>query len=248
MPVLAYEDAVPAALIYTHHFGLSVLPIGEDKKPVYKWKHLQDRQPTFDEILSWPKDGFNIAVITGRISGGLVIVDCESREDAEWFWKTQGQSPSVVETKRGFHFYFRSDCEVRNAQKCFNRYDVRGEGGYALAPPSMHSNGIYSWRHPLVPIANLPAFQPAWREEKHTHSFDDRKINDGAAYIAKIEAIEGEGGDHNTYRAALALRDSGLSEGEALYVLLQWNRTNAKPPWEVRDLLHKIKCAFGEKP
>jgi hypothetical protein len=243
---MSYQQACSAAIIYTTHFGVSVLPIGNDKRPLIKWKEYQDRKPTFEEILSWPKEGFNLAVITGRISGGLVIVDCESREDAAWFWQEKGRSPSIVKTRRGFHLYFQSSCEVRNAQKCFGRYDVRGEGGYALAPPSAHAEGNYSWSKRLVPIDELPPFQPTWREESPSRTLDERRITDGGRYIDKIEAVEGDGGDANTFRAALALRDSGLSEGEALYVLLGWNRTNAKPPWSAKELLHKICCAYGE--
>jgi hypothetical protein len=248
MPVMPYAEACCAAISYVHWLGLSVLPIGENKKPPIKWKGLQEQHPTFEEILSWPKDGFNLAVITGRISGGLVIVDCDSGDDAKWFWKEKGQSPVVVKTKRGFHFYFQSACEVRNAHKCFGKHDVRGEGGYALIPPSRHSEGQYEWHRgkKLASVAQLPAFHPSWRPESDGYSFDDRKITDGAAYIACIEAVEGSGGDKDTYRAAMALRDSGLSESEALYVLLEWNRTNAKPPWGAKELLHKVCCAFKE--
>ena len=243
MAVMPYETAVGFALTYVNWFGLSVVPIGDNKKPVVKWKEFQYRQPTFDEILSWPKEGFNLAVVTGQISGGLVIVDCESKEDATWFWKNKGESTVVVQTKRGFHFYFQSSCEVRNAQKCFDRYDVRGEGGYALIPPSVHSDGAYFWKKRLSDVLLLPPFHPTWRPEP-VCSYDERKIHDGAAYISRILAVEGQGGDADTFRAACALKDAGLSEGEAMYVLMEWNKTNACPPWQPKDLLHKIRCAY----
>lgn len=250
MPVMPYAEACMAAFYAVHQYGLSVIPIGENKKPTILWKDLQDRRPTFDEILSWPAKGFNVGVITGRISGGLVIVDCESGENAKWFWENRGQSPVVVKTKRGYHFYFQTDCEVRNAVHCFDdRYDIRGEGGFALLPPSRHAAGQYDWHKgkKLLAVADLPPFHPSWRPESEGYSFDERKITDGAAYIAKIDAVEGQGGDRDTYRAALALRDSGLSESEALYVLLDWNRVHAQPPWTAKELLHKVCCAYREQ-
>jgi hypothetical protein len=246
MPIMPYAEACMAAATYVHWFGLSVLPIGEEKKPLVRWKPYQDRHPTLDEILSWPQEGFNLAVVTGRVSGGLAIVDCESAEDAKWFWKEKGQSPTIVKTRRGFHFYFQSAAEVRNGQRCFERYDVRGEGGYALIPPSCHAEGRYEWKRPLVAISTLPAFHPTWRPETTPYAASERKITDGAAYISKIEAVEGQGGHTSTFKAALALRDSGLSEGEALYVLLEWNKTNAHPPWGQKELLHKIRDAYKE--
>lgn len=245
MDVIPYHEAVMCAAAYVHWFGLSVIPIGAAKKPSIKWKMFQERHPTMEEILSWPKEGFNLAVVTGEVSGGLVIVDCESREDAEWFWTQKSQTNTIVQTKRGFHFYFRSSDEVRNAQRCFDRYDVRGEGGYALIPPSRHYDGQYAWRKRIVDVALLPEFNREWRPDPPVHSYDERRITDGKAYIAKIEAIEGEGGDSATYRAAIALRDSGLSEGEAMYCMMEWNTTNARPPWTPRELLHKVVCAYN---
>ena len=44
--------------------------------------------------------------------------------------------------------YFRSDAEVRNRAGIIDGVDVRGEGGYVVAPPSIHSNGNrYEWEY-----------------------------------------------------------------------------------------------------
>ncbi len=67
-------------------------------------------------------------------------------------------------------------------------------------------------------------------------------------------AVEGNGGDHDTYRAAcVAVRGFNLSDSDALEVLERWNR-KCSPPWEARDLVNKVKHArlygkgsFGSK-
>lgn len=225
--------------------GLSVMPIGEDKIPAIKWRDLQERLPTEEELLSWPRH--NLGIITGSISG-IVVVDCESREDAEWFHRERGQSDVMVKTKRGFHFYFsHPGGRVGNAQRVEGRYDIRGDGGYVMAPPSVHSDGSYSWVRDQVGMVGqcLPNFDPAWSPPPADDFQSDKKIRDGVAYISKIKAISGQGGHDDTYRAAKTLHESGLSEGEALLAMLDWNETNADPQWSRRELLHKIKSAFG---
>jgi hypothetical protein len=32
---------------------------------------------------------------------------------------------------------------------------------------------------------------------------------------------------------------------EAIAAIVAWNQTNADPPWEVRDLIHKVKDCYG---
>ena len=72
----------------------------------------------------------------------------------------------------------------------------------------------------------------------------ERKIVDGVAYIKNIVAQQGQGGDKETYRAACKLQESGMTESEALAALVDWNRTNATPPWSTSDLLYKVRRAY----
>jgi hypothetical protein len=230
------------ARLYVEKFGLSVIPMGLDKRPMIAWKEYQERHATQDDLEKWPHE--NLAIVTGFVSG-IVVVDCESREDAEWFWKSRGTSPVICQTKRGFHFYFRwPGQQVKNAQRVGERYDVRGDGGYVLAPPSRHSKGRYRWIAPMIAPRRLPLFQMDWRPETKPES-REREIMDGEAYISRIYATAGQGGHNATFRAAWMLRHSGLSEAEAFVVLQRWNRRNADPPWSDQDLLHKIKEVFS---
>lgn len=234
------------ARLYVECYHLSVIPLSWEKKPVVKWAEYQDRRPTLDELRAWPKG--NLGIVTGCVSG-LVVADCESLEDAKWFAENRGKSPTVVQTKRGFHFYFKTpDTRVMNGTKIAGRYDVRGEGGFVVAPPSRHSRGRYRWHRDLQPVEKLPAWNPEWRPVTNGGSAaSEKSIRDGAAYIAKIKAVAGQGGHNETYRAACVLRASGMSEGEALLCLQEWNRTNAEPAWSDRELLHKIQSAFGKE-
>jgi hypothetical protein len=131
-----------------------------------------------------------------------------------------------------------------NAQRVEGRYDVRGDGGYVLAPPSKHCEGEYSWHKPLIATSDLPAFNPDWRPIKGSSDWGERRIHDAQKYISTIKATSGQGGHNETYRAAIILRDGGLSEGEAMAAIEEWNETNADPPWTRRELLHKIRSVY----
>ena len=63
-------------------------------------------------------------------------------------------------------------------------------------------------------------------------------------YIAKIIAVSGQNGHHDTYRAVCVLKDAGLDETECMAAISEWNMTNAQPPWTVRELLHKVRSAY----
>lgn len=232
------------AVLYIERFGLSVIPILDNKKPALPWKEFQERRATVRELMAWPKE--NLGVVTGAISN-IVIVDCESREDAEWFWTRRSKTSVVVKTKRGYHLWFRHPgVLVANGTKIENRYDIRGDGGFALLPPSKHSAGCYTWTRPLIRTDQLPVFNLSWRPMVGSKSDleNEKRIRNGIAYIAKIRAVSGQGGHDETWRAVNCLKTSGLSEGEALLALQEWNRTNADPPWTDRELLHKLKGAY----
>jgi hypothetical protein len=76
-----------------------------------------------------------------------------------------GQLPSTVEAITGGggrHLFFETpDALIRNsAGKIGPGIDVRGEGGYVIAPPSVHPSGrVYAWG---VDSAGELAQAPAW--------------------------------------------------------------------------------------
>lgn len=99
----------------------------------------------------------NVGVACGAASGGLFVldfdVDGERGEDglatlAAWE-REHGRLPETVAAvsgRGGMHLYYRTDAEVRNSANPRLGVDVRGEGGYVAAPPSLHPSGRpYAW-------------------------------------------------------------------------------------------------------
>lgn len=240
--------------------GWSVIPLVEKRPALATWKEFQRRLPTSEEISFWFTDvrpaPTGVGVVTGKVSG-LVVIDCDSPEHAAYWLSRFPASPLMTETGRGgLHVYYRQpvEAEIRNRVKIHRRQiDVRGEGGYVAAPPSLHSSGRrYRWTTPVADFsALLPYFDPSWLVDAAPptapSSADQqvRAVRYAAAYIRRIHATAGEAGHNATYRAACKLRDAGLSADEALALLVDWNETNAHPPWDEAELRHKIGSAFN---
>jgi len=65
-------------------------------------------------------------------------------------------------------------------------------------------------------------------------------------YISHIHAISGTGGHNATYQVAAILRHGfSLSFDEAFPILLDWNQTNASPPWTEAEIIHKLNSING---
>jgi hypothetical protein len=115
----------------------------------------------------WPRA--NVAVATGETSG-VVVVDIDSRHGGAEAWHTLTAGRATIEgptvaTGAGWHLWFAySGRPIPNsAGRLGPGIDVRGDGGYVIAPPSLHPSGRrYRWQRP--PGAQLPAF-PRWLEE-----------------------------------------------------------------------------------
>lgn len=242
-----------SAKAYVERYGISVIELlPNDKRPAKAWSEYQGRLPNAGEIDAW-NDKANVGLVTGKQSR-IAVVDCESRKDADWFWAERGQTTTVVRTRRGYHLYFKWIDGVGNAAKVKDehgqtRYDIRGEGGYVVAPPSAIDTAEYEYQFGLrlIEPEALPEFRPEWMPKiygTNGHTNEHKVITDGVAYISKIRAVSGQGGHNDTFRAANVLRDSGMPESDALAALVEWNVTNAEPPWSTAELLHKIKDAY----
>ena len=224
---------------------LSVIPLN-GKRPTTDWKEYQARLATLDEVRQWGR--CNIGLVTGAVSG-ITVVDCDTRDDAVWFYR-QHRTPMICKTGKGIHLYYRGSLVGNRAKVLSRQIDVRGNGGYVVAPPSFHQSGRkYEWAIPEWEFnrAELPEFDPDWigGVESQTVYSTSQKVRDGIAYISKIHAVSGQGGHSATFRAAIKLVESGLSEVEAFAALVDWNRTNCQPPWTTPELMHKLHDAVN---
>ena len=220
------------------------------------WRAYQEKRPNLASIRKWFGGGdCNLAIVTGLISG-LVVVDCDTAEDAAWWQEHHSPTPLVVTTGRGgSHFYYRyPDRPIAPRTGILGRkIDIRGDGAIAIVPPSIHpeTGKRYEWiPWDYYALYELPILDSTWFGSARSGfggsiaASAKPTIRRGLAYIRHIEAVAGKGGHNQTFRAACKLRDSGLSPDEALDALRDWNETNAEPPWSDKELAHKIHDAY----
>lgn len=143
------------------NYGLSIIPIVRGtKKPAVPWKTYQERLPTREEIYQWFRKPYDVALICGKVSGNVEIIDIDNHlGDADkifWEWKEilNGTAPNLFEKlviqktqSGGFHIIYRADTDIpgntklasRKVEERFDTFiETRGEGGYALIYPSIN--------------------------------------------------------------------------------------------------------------
>jgi len=130
--------------------GFSVIPIKpKDKAPAIKWAQYQNRLATDKELELWFGNDSenNIGIITGKTSG-IAVIDLDSQEAIQYAKDNNFCNTPIVKTGKGLHCYYQFKEGIRNFQKRkgLPNIDLRGEGGYVVAPPSIHSSGTkYRW-------------------------------------------------------------------------------------------------------
>lgn len=129
--------------------GFCVFPLPYKSKVPFagwNWKVLQTRKPSQAELEAWFQHRVNIAIVTGRVSEGLAVLDFDDMTVfPAWFDKARLESATVV-TGRGCHIYVRI-VEPESLHNGNFQVDgvhagqIRFDGGYVVAPPSVHPSG-----------------------------------------------------------------------------------------------------------
>lgn len=229
-------------LKYSNHYlklGFSVIPVGQDKKPLVKWEEFQSRKPTWDELIKW-SDSFNdlnIGIVTGDISG-IVVVDVEDGGSTD-------NLPPTITSKTGgggYHFYYKYPKKpVKNAVRIKDKTDIRGDGGYVIAPPSLHKSGkTYEWSE--FPETADFADLPEWVLETATQN-EKQKV-DWQQFLTSPNPQ----GSRNTTATQLAGKllfhlPPDLWEIAGWSALKEWNISQNKPPLaetELRNVWNSI--------
>jgi len=166
-----------------HRCGIVAFPLGrETKKPLVKWEPLQwaAERPHEDDVrrLFAGFPDCNVAMLAGETSR-LWFVDADSAEAFEAIRRNWPNAPWVTRTSRGGHFRFAvpESVNIRALRNMVHirlelpdgtsaEIDTRGQGGYVVAPGSVHPSGrVYEsegWPWSATDRARLPVFDPEW--------------------------------------------------------------------------------------
>jgi putative DNA primase/helicase len=186
----------------------------------------------------------NIGVATGT---GLVVVDIDAghggHDSLAALEAEHGKLPPTfcVNTAHGGkHYYYASIVPIANsASKLGPGIDVRGEGGYVVAPPSRLHDGGYTVAAD-VPVGGLPLL-PGWVVE--------RLQKKPPAKVVPISSVIPEGRRNDElFRLAASLRAKGLDATTIATVLHTENSKKCNPPLPDSEVEQIAASASGYPP
>ena len=249
-------DTVKLAQFYADH-NWQIFPCKpHDKTPLVKWadEATTDRARIADWWQQYPDA--NIGIATGARSGNLVL-DIDAGHGGEESLRTLlgefGDLPRTPQAHTGGggrHVVFaHPGREVRNsAGKVAPGIDVRGDGGYIVAPPSIHPNGKpYQWISEYRPSTTPLAQAPGWLLDKMTAQQVLDYPQAPTVEVPKSGAVPT--GSRNQVLTSLAgtMRRRGMGEEAILQALLSENQTKCVPPLSVAEvgaIAHSV-CRYG---
>jgi hypothetical protein len=222
--------------------GLAVFPCKPRDKTPATAHGLKDATTDAGVIRQWwqQEPYFNIAVATGAVSR-VFAVDIDGL-DAEFELRKleaeNGELPATVAsiTARGRHLFFSwPDRPVRNsAGKVAPGIDIRGEGGYAIVPPSVHPSGRrYCWS---VDSGNAFAPAPEWLLTKIAAPNGNGAATPASEWRDLIEGVAEGARDCSAARLAGYLLRRRVDPFMVLELLQGWNTTRCTPPLPEVDI------------
>ena len=248
------------ALAYARR-GWAVFPLKErSKQPLipkkFGGKGLLDAtrdEPTVREWWrKWP--AANIGVATGG-SSGFFVVDIDPGHGGEEalmaLIEAHGGWPETVFSRTGgggVHYLFRAVPGLRNDQagKLGAGIDIRADGGYIAAPPSVHPSGrLYAWDVDHHPDDLALAEAPAWLLER-LRERTKPSTGGGAGMPHQWRRLIAEGvGEGSRNKAIARLAGMLLRRGIDPYVTLDlvrvWNERRCRPPLDDAEVERTVQ-------
>lgn len=144
----ANTKTVVALALYYVSRGMQVIPIKPiSKEAAISWKDGGLTDPEEIEFFYAKNPGYGLGILTGERSG-VDVVDFDTIEAYEEAKANGLPDGPLVRTHKGYHLYCRHLSGLRGFQKRKDMVglDLRADGGYVAAPPSVHPEGtIYQW-------------------------------------------------------------------------------------------------------
>ncbi len=155
-----YPSMYDAAIEYAKK-GFAVFPLKyRDKVPLTR-NGCKDATTDAAQIKAWWQKypNANIGLATGSVSQNVFVIDLDIDEDRgidgyhslEDWQREHGDFPetwTAITGRGGYHLYYRGNGKIKNRAGIIDGVDIRGNGGYVVAPPSIHKNGNrYEWEY-----------------------------------------------------------------------------------------------------
>jgi hypothetical protein len=195
------------------YFSLGLTPIPlKGKRPLVKWKSWHPN--SVQELKQFIRPGVDWGVKTGK---DLVVIDFDNGQAYVDFIVANidkiPQDAPVVKTGRGYHLWMRCKEPVHNQH--YEGIDIKGAGGYVVAPPSIHATGR-KYKFIRAPNETIP--------EVDIETLDFPKIKDERQLQKRTKVKTGDvnvPGERRTKEYWDAILANGISEGSRHITLVR---------------------------
>lgn len=162
-----------AARAYAERMNWSVFPCAGKVPAILGGGGCKAATTDLSQIDAWWRayPGANIGIATGKPSG-VWALDVDGRPGATSLSELEAKHGALPATLRqitgggGEHYLFadHSGAPLRNRARLLPGLDVRADGGYIIAAPSIHpdTGHPYAWHKPHHPLSHAIANAPAW--------------------------------------------------------------------------------------
>ena len=221
---LAYRNKVPAV-----EGGCKVATT--EKSKIERWWNQNPR--------------YNIGIATGNKSNGLVVIDLDVDKNKgidgyevlrDWQNK-HGELPETWQSitgRGGYHYFYKDTITHSNKVGLYEGVDIRGEGGYIVAPPSVHPNGnTYEWEQEPkeYEIAQVDDIVNDFFKGEKQRIDSEHKTN------FKVPELIPEGERVDTIvRLIASLRTKGLDDDAIKAAVRVENEKRCNPPLKEKEL------------
>jgi hypothetical protein len=238
-----------AAIEYAKR-GWAVFPCRLDKTPLTT-HGFYDASTDLVRIAQWWEvwPDASIGIATGAVSD-LVVLDIDPRhggnESYEELIRVHGELPETPEALTGGggrHLYLAHPGLVvpNSAGKLGPGLDVRGDGGYVIAPPSPHPTGKrYEWElssHPDdVPLAEIPTSILRILQQKPEKSTIDSSLPETITEGIRNETL---------FKMGCAMRARGFPVHAIFGALSAINEKQCQPPLSTVEV-ERLSASAGK--
>ncbi|MFA5450451.1 MAG: bifunctional DNA primase/polymerase [Dehalococcoidales bacterium] len=230
--------------------GLSFFPIPyKSKESTIQWKRYQTSCPREDEIRKWNNGApSNLAVVTGKASGNLVVLDFDDTDRYCEFTNTFYDKTGIgdlfeytlcVQTSRGVHVWLRVEDLPKSTK--LPSLDIKSEGGYVLAPPSVHPTGkVYEFIDPDMPVKSIQRLSDIGIEIPGKLTTGS---NNKPGWVNQLLSGVGQGQRNDSAIRLAGYFRNILPQDVTERILLDWNMKN-QPPLPENEVIRTVGSAY----
>lgn len=256
------------AQYYAGH-GLAVFPLWPRTKAPMTPHGFTDATTDATQVRKWWEStpDANIGIACGAASGGLLAIDLDVDEERDedglrtlHQWESErgelAETATAITGRGGVHLLYRTEtpprCSTDQTPDKRVGIDIRGEGGYIVAPPSVHPNGhtyeLEEWLEDS-PIAEADAAVlefVRWVQEqsKAGRQEGEGSTNAESGHFKMPDVLRQGARDETIFRYCCSQRRANVPKDVALVAALAYDRDHCQPPLGEAVVRQKLESAY----